>query len=79
MGDPKPVEALFSDASSDEAMSGMDLETLLYKRNANWANQIEKMLAGKGVAFIAVGAGHVVGPKNVREQLAAKGIEAQPY
>jgi uncharacterized protein len=79
MGDPKPVEALFSEASNEEEMSGMDLDVVLYNRNADWANQVEKLLAGSGVSFIAVGAGHVVGPKNLRDLLAAKGIKAEPY
>jgi uncharacterized protein len=78
-GDPAPVEALFSDASVEEALGGMDLDIMLYNRNADWANQVEKLLAGKGVSFIAVGAGHVVGPKNLRDLLAARGIVAQPY
>lgn len=79
MGDPKPVEALFSEAATEDDATGMDLDKMLYNRNADWANQVEKLLAGKGVAFIAVGAGHVVGPKNLRDLLAAKGIQAQPY
>jgi uncharacterized protein YbaP (TraB family) len=58
----------------------MSLDALIYNRNADWANQIEKLLKEEdGVSFIAVGAGHLVGPKNVREMLAARGIEAKPY
>ena len=68
-GDPKPAEDLFVQlaAMGDEA-SGMSLDTLLYRRNADWTNQIEKLLKEEdGVSVIAVGAGHLVGPKNVRE------------
>ena len=79
-GDPKPAEDLFVEvAAQGDEMSGMKLDSILYDRNADWANQIEKLLAEDGVSFIAVGAGHLVGPKNVRELLAAKGIEAKPY
>jgi uncharacterized protein YbaP (TraB family) len=43
-------------------------------RNVRWAEQIADCLSGNGVTFIAVGAGHLVGPDNVRELLAARGI-----
>jgi len=49
-------------------------EALLKKRNANWAVQIEEMLKGSGVAFVAVGAAHLVGPDSVQAQLKARGI-----
>ena len=52
-------------------------EDLLPKRNANWAVQIEDMLKGKGVIFIAVGAGHLIGADSVQALLKAKGIEAE--
>jgi hypothetical protein len=51
-------------------------DALITKRNANWVEQIEKMLAGEGDIFIAVGAGHLVGPDSVQAMLKAKGIEA---
>lgn len=52
-------------------------EDLLPMRNANWAVQIEDMLKGKGVIFIAVGAGHLIGADSVQALLKAKGIEAE--
>ena len=52
-------------------------EDLLPRRNANWVVQIEEMLRGKGVVFIAVGAGHLVGEDSVQALLKAKGIEAE--
>lgn len=51
-------------------------DELLTKRNANWAVQIQEMLKGSGTTFIAVGAGHLIGPDSVQVQLKAKGIEA---
>ena len=51
-------------------------EELLTKRNANWVVKIEEMLRGSGTAFIAVGAGHLIGPDSVQVQLKAKGIVA---
>lgn len=50
---------------------------LLTNRNANWIGKIEGILAGKGVSFMAVGAGHLVGPDSVIAMLAAKGIKAE--
>lgn len=50
---------------------------LLTNRNANWVGQIEKILAGKGVSFMAVGAGHLIGPDSVIAMLDAKGIKAE--
>jgi hypothetical protein len=47
---------------------------LLTNRNANWAVEIEDMLKGKGVTFIAVGAGHLIGDDSVLAMLKAKGI-----
>jgi hypothetical protein len=54
-------------------------DELLTKRNANWAVKIEEMLKGSGTAFIAVGAGHLIGPDSVQVQLKAKGIEAKRH
>jgi uncharacterized protein YbaP (TraB family) len=50
---------------------------LLTDRNANWVTQIEGILAGKGVSFMAVGAGHMIGPESVIAMLEAKGIKAE--
>lgn len=57
----------YTAAEYDESM-----EDMLYRRNAAWITPIEKLHAGGG-GFIAVGAMHLVGPKNVLELLAAKG------
>ncbi|MBA3459710.1 MAG: TraB/GumN family protein [Deltaproteobacteria bacterium] len=50
------------------------MQDLLYTRNANWIAPIEKAHAAGG-AFIAVGAMHLVGPKNVLELLEKKGYK----
>jgi uncharacterized protein YbaP (TraB family) len=51
-------------------------DLLLKDRNVVWAKQIQQLLAGSGVHFIAVGAGHLVGPDSVQAQLRAAGIGA---
>lgn len=43
-------------------------------RNADWADQIETLLAGSGTSFIAVGLGHLAGDDTVQDLLAARGI-----
>lgn len=68
-----------------EQMFVTDIETqtpelydaLLRNRNANWVVKIEEMLKGKGVTFIAVGAGHLIGPDSVLAMLKAKGVESE--
>lgn len=49
---------------------------LLVNRNANWVVKIEEMLKGSGVIFIAVGAGHLMGPDSVLAMLEAKGVKS---
>ena len=51
-------------------------DAMFTKRNEDWANQIEQMLAGSGDIFIAVGAAHLVGADSVQELLEEKGITA---
>jgi uncharacterized protein YbaP (TraB family) len=50
---------------------------LLTNHNASWVTQIEGILAGKGVSFMAVGAGHLIGPDSVIAMLAARGVRAE--
>ncbi|MBU1384897.1 MAG: TraB/GumN family protein [Alphaproteobacteria bacterium] len=50
-------------------------EALLVRRNTGWADQIETMLEGSGVAFIAVGVMHLAGDESVQELLRARGVE----
>jgi hypothetical protein len=49
------------------------LDALLGKRNRAWVPRLEE-LHGAGGAFIAVGAGHLVGPGNLLDLLAARGF-----
>jgi len=51
-------------------------ETFMASRNADWAGQIQTVLAGSGTTFIAVGAAHLVGEDSVQALLAEKGIRA---
>jgi uncharacterized protein YbaP (TraB family) len=51
-------------------------DALLTKRNANWAKWISARMAKPGVAFMAVGAGHLAGPTSVQALLPAYGLSA---
>lgn len=50
---------------------------LLVDRNRDWAAQLKTKLAGSGVSFVAVGAGHLTGPDSLQVALARLGIEAR--
>lgn len=52
-------------------------DAILTNRNANWVVKIEEMLKGSGTIFVAVGAGHLIGPDSVIAMLEAKGIKAE--
>jgi len=52
-------------------------DVLLTKRNIDWAGKLKTKLDGSGVSFVAVGAGHLVGPDSVQVQLAKLGIKAE--
>jgi len=76
-GDTAQLNAMFLSEAKDEGGSLYD--QLFTNRNRNWTAKIEEMLAGKGVTFIAVGAGHLVGDDSVIAMLAAKGIKVDRY
>lgn len=52
-------------------------ETLIVDRNTAWADELKVRLAGKGVSFVAVGTGHLVGPDSVQTLLAKRGIKVE--
>jgi hypothetical protein len=52
-------------------------KALIVDRNQNWAAQIDRLIAGKGDHFIAVGAGHLVGDDSVVKLLGAKGHKVE--
>ncbi len=62
------------EASQGGMMEAPDIrEAILLKRNRAWALRIDRMVERGERPFIAVGVGHLVGPDNVRELLAAEG------
>lgn len=74
-GDVAQVEALGVDEMRE---SGTEVyRVLLADRNADWAGQIQTMLDGSGVVFIAVGAAHLAGPDSVQAQLTRLGVTVE--
>ncbi|MDF1679158.1 TraB/GumN family protein [Ponticaulis sp.] len=80
-GDVEGMEALFTAWAEDEdsALSPLPYDRMVAGRNADWAEQIDDMLAGEGVHLIAVGGGHLVGPDSLFEMLDDRGISASRY
>lgn len=71
-------EAVLEKEIVDEMKTwGPVYDALLVRRNADWARQIKTMLDGSGTAFIAVGAGHLVGEDSVQAALARQGVVAE--
>ncbi|HET9161064.1 MAG TPA: TraB/GumN family protein [Caulobacteraceae bacterium] len=62
-----------------KAQSPALYEALIAGRNKAWADRIAERLKGSGVSFIAVGAGHLVGPDSLQAQLKKRGIEVSRY
>ncbi|HRE44087.1 MAG TPA: TraB/GumN family protein [Terricaulis sp.] len=52
-------------------------EAMFTRRNAAWVDVLTQELAGSGVDFVAVGAGHLVGPESVIEMLRARGVTVE--
>ncbi|KPF83214.1 polysaccharide biosynthesis protein GumN [Brevundimonas sp. AAP58] len=49
-------------------------EALLVRRNVDWADQIQTLLAGSGTTFIAVGSAHLAGDDSVQQILEDRGV-----
>lgn len=61
----------------DETQMSPELKTaLMSRRNAAWAEWLSKRMAKPGTAFVAVGAGHLVGEDSVQAMLKKKGLKA---
>lgn len=51
-------------------------KTLLFDRNARWADKIKARLDQPGTVFVAVGAGHLAGEHSVQDYLKERGLAA---
>lgn len=52
-------------------------ESLLTRRNANWAHWINQRMKMPGTVFMAVGAGHLAGSVSVQKLISAYGLNAE--
>ncbi len=71
-GDAKAIERSFAD---DPEFTPALRDILVRRRDAAWADALAKRLDRPGQVFVAVGAGHLVGPDSVQRMLAAKGLK----
>lgn len=74
-GDQKTLEAEF--VTEVKGQSPELYQTVVVARNRDWADQLKKKLDGKGVSFVAVGAGHLVGPDSVQRELEKRGVKVE--
>jgi hypothetical protein len=70
--DPKMKQQMRTAGYTDAELAKLD-DQLLYARNRDWIPKLVKILA-PGDVFVAVGADHLIGPRGVIAQLAAKGF-----
>ena len=62
----------------DETQMSPELkEALMRRRNARWAEWLERRLEQPGTVFVAVGAGHLAGEDSVQRMLEARGLKAK--
>jgi uncharacterized protein len=73
-GDLKGIARTFDDETQ---MSPELKSALMSRRNATWADWLERRMEKPGTAFVAVGAGHLVGRDSVQAMLKKKGIRAK--
>ncbi|WP_447763295.1 TraB/GumN family protein [Sphingopyxis panaciterrae] len=73
-GDPEALAVLMND--SMEATPEL-AKTLLFDRNARWADTLKARMDQPGTVFVAVGAGHLAGKHSVQDYLKERGLTAE--
>ena len=71
------VDAIARTFDDETALSPELREVLMKRRNANWADWLDKRLDQPGTIMVAVGAGHLAGEDSVQNMLAAKGMKVE--
>ena len=72
-GDPDALGRLMNENLDDSPELA---RTILFERNARWADWVAQRMAKPGAVFIAVGAGHLAGKDSVQDYLARRGLRA---
>lgn len=70
-GNVRSIARTFND---EETLSRELREILLTRRNARWAEWLQRRLDRPGTIFVAVGAGHLAGDDSVQEMLRRRGL-----
>jgi len=70
-GDTDAIARTFND---EETLSRDLREVLLVRRNARWAEWLQRRLERPGTIFVAVGAGHLAGDDSVHDMLRRRGL-----
>jgi len=71
------VEGIARTFDSETTLSPELREVLIKRRNAAWAEWLQKRLDQPGTVMVAVGAGHLAGTDSVQRMLAARGLKAE--
>ena len=71
------VDAVAKTFAAETAMSAELRDVLMTRRNAAWAEWLEKRLDAPGTITVAVGAGHLAGGDSVLSRLGAKGYKVE--
>lgn len=72
------VDMLEEDVIAETKRTAPDMyATIFTKRNTAWTERLDQEMKGSGVDFVAVGAGHLLGPDSVPVMLAAKGYDVR--
>jgi uncharacterized protein len=73
-GDVKGIAKTFD---TETSLSGELRDVLMRRRNAAWADWVQRRLQQPGIVFLAVGAGHLAGADSLQELLEDKGMRAR--
>ncbi|MGV6802166.1 MAG: TraB/GumN family protein [bacterium] len=77
LGYAEKLAALMTKDQEKLEHGALFLDQLLYQRNANWAEELSRVLREEeGIIFVAVGAGHLAGEKSVQDYMLQYGYEA---
>ena len=71
------VDTIARDFDRDANASPLLSKVLITDRNARWADWIVGVMKRPGKVFVAVGAGHLGGPKGLLAQLQARGLTVE--
>ena len=77
-GDDDGIMALTIGRNAPFCLCTDDLyDKLLTQRNERWATRLEAILGVDGTYFVAVGAGHLLGPNNLIDGLKQRGLQPE--